>query len=236
MNCGWPSAPAQDPLRLLELDVAAVQDVERAEELLAEHLAAPRIVRQRDQGRDRRTHAGEPPEVGFQTPHGDDDAWVDAECLGDALKQNTVFRIHLLRGAHGVAGEAAPEVDLEVERELRLRSIALQDLLDRQDAGQCPIEDLGPDSAGGRFAAERQQPVVEGQRRRRNGGNWRDVPALRLSRPPMRRRQRQPHSGSSTHCSSRFAQGGTTPGLAWEPRQVLEEPDNTLTCPVRTFC
>ena len=95
-------------------------------------------------------------------------------CLGDALKQSTVFRIHLLRGAHGVAGEAAPEVDLEVERELRLRSIALQDLLDRQDAGQRPIEDLGPDSAAGRFAAERQQPVIEGQRRRRDGCSWRE--------------------------------------------------------------
>ena len=91
------------------------------------------------------------------------------KALATRSKQNTVFRIHLLRGAHGVAAEAAPEVDLEVERELRLRSIALQDLLDRLDAGKRPIEDLGPDSAAGRFAAERRQPVVEGQRRRRNG-------------------------------------------------------------------
>ena len=33
MNCGWPIAPAHEPLHPGELDVAAVEDLERVEQL-----------------------------------------------------------------------------------------------------------------------------------------------------------------------------------------------------------
>ena len=35
MNWGWPIAPAQDPSHAVERDVAAVEDLERVEELAA---------------------------------------------------------------------------------------------------------------------------------------------------------------------------------------------------------
>ena len=44
MNCGCPSAPAHEPRSAAELDVVAVEDLQRAEQLLAEHRRAARIV------------------------------------------------------------------------------------------------------------------------------------------------------------------------------------------------
>ena len=83
MNCGWPSAPAHDPFSSAELDVAAIQDLERAEQLGAEERRPPRVVGERHQRRDRRPHAGEPAEVRLEPPDRDEDARVDAVLLAD---------------------------------------------------------------------------------------------------------------------------------------------------------
>ena len=52
MNCGWPIAPAHEPRMLRDVDVAAVENLERVEELAAEERRAARIPRER---RERRT-------------------------------------------------------------------------------------------------------------------------------------------------------------------------------------
>ena len=67
------------------------------------------------------------------------------------------------------AGQAPLEIGGEVERELRLRAIALEDLRDRLKIGEGSVDDFRLDAAGERFGAELRQPGIERLRR-----DWRD--------------------------------------------------------------
>ena len=132
---------------MFELDVAAVHDLQRAEELLAEERRTPRIVGERRQRRNRRTDTGESSKVRFQSPDRGNDPRLDLVLLAHRVQKVAVLRVHLLRGEDAALGQPPFEIRGEVERELGLRAVALEDLLDRLDVSEGGVEDLGTDAA-----------------------------------------------------------------------------------------
>ena len=56
--------------------------------------------------------------------------------------------VHLLSGLERAARQPSLEIRREVERELGLRAIALENLLDRLDLGERGVEHFGADAAG----------------------------------------------------------------------------------------
>ena len=92
MNCAWPIAPAHDPFSLRQVDVAAIEDLERVEQLAAEERRAARIPRERRERRDGRAHAAEAAEVRLHAPDGDDDPRRHAVALADLVEQLALRR------------------------------------------------------------------------------------------------------------------------------------------------
>ena len=82
-------------------------------------------------------------------------------CLPTRSSSARWVEVHRLRRAQHGAGETALEVRPQIEDELGLRSIALQDLLDRLDPSQRLIEDLGADPSFERLGAEERQPLLK---------------------------------------------------------------------------
>ncbi len=78
--------------------------------------------------------------------------------------------VHALGRAHRVAREPALQVLLEVEREFRLRAIALEDLVNRLDPRERPVEHLRANPARQRLGPQLGQPLIEWRNRhhRRN--------------------------------------------------------------------
>src|SRR5438093_1733366 len=83
--------------KVREIDVAAVDDLERVEQLAPEERRPPRIPRERRQRHNRRPDAAEAAEVGLQPPDGDDDAWRDAVGLADLGQQGAMLLESLTR-------------------------------------------------------------------------------------------------------------------------------------------
>ena len=169
MNCGWPIAPAHDPRMLRQVDVAAVEDLERVEQLAAE---------ERRRGADPRRASRAPATVG-RTPLkrpkfdsmpqiADDDPRRHAVALADLLEQLALCA-RTPRGPSRIALRRQHARDVRLEREDRfgLRAIALED--DRQrlvDVGRAPASTtLLADAARERFGADAGEPF--GKRRPR---------------------------------------------------------------------
>ncbi len=58
-----------------------------------------------------------------------------------------MLRVHLLRQADGLRRQTPLQVRLEIQRKLRLRAVAFEDLLDRLNAGERAVDELGRDPA-----------------------------------------------------------------------------------------
>ena len=182
-------------LQPFELDVAAVDDLEGAEELLAEERRAPRIVGERGERRDRRAHAGEASEVRFQSPHRGDDPWLHAVLLADRAQEVVMLGVHLLSGLERTARQPALEIRREVECELGLRAIALQNLLDWLDLGERRVEHFGADAAGQGLGPQLGEPRVE-----LLGGCRRKI--LRPCRASPRKEHHRHNRGRAQHLST----------------------------------
>ena len=94
------------------------------------------------------------PKLGFEPPDRNQQPRVDAVGLADALDQGAVAAVHLARGADGARREPAAEVGVEAERELCLCTVAFENLGNRLDARQRPVDDVGTDAPAFCFHAQ----------------------------------------------------------------------------------
>ena len=72
-----------------------------------------------------------------------------------------MFVVHPLRRAQRGPRQAAFEIRRQIERELRLRAIAIEDLLDRLNVAERRVDDLLPDPARERFGPQLREPGIE---------------------------------------------------------------------------
>ena len=119
-----------------------------------------------------------------------------------------MLRVHLLRGLERAARQPAFEICRQVERELGLRAIALENLLDRLHLGKGRVEHLGPDAARERFGPQLGQPGVE-----RLWSGSRRIRCLR--RAHTREEQDRNECGEPQHRSH-------STGLFADPRRIAE--------------
>src|SRR5258708_5237129 len=107
-----------------EVDVAAVQNLERVEELSTKKRGAPRIPRQRCERPNRGADAAEAPEVRFEPPDADDDPGRDAVALPNLVENRAMEREHLARRADRFRGQPLRYVLLERQHRLGLAPVA----------------------------------------------------------------------------------------------------------------
>ena len=96
-----------------EIDVAAVEDLQRIEELAPEERGAPRIPGERRQRGDGRTNAGEPAVVRFDAPDGGDDPRRHAVGGANLVEQIAITRHRGAAAGNQLRGQPARDVVLE---------------------------------------------------------------------------------------------------------------------------
>ncbi len=109
--------------------------------------------------------------------------------------------VHLLRGAHCRTRQAAVEIRRQVERELRLRSITLENLRHRLDVGERGVDDFLADAARYRLSPQFGEPGVEGRESGRRGFDWR---LLRRGTRQYRRGGQHDGDGNRARTDDRF--------------------------------
>jgi hypothetical protein len=162
-------------LHLREIDVPAIEDLQRVEQLAPEQRRATRIPRERGQRRNRRANSTEAAEVGLDPPHRGDDPWWDAVLRFNRLEQRLVAGEHLLSGSNSGPRQLPADVRLERQYGLGLRAVAFED--DRQrllNAGERLLEDLFSDAPGERLGPHLLEPLGE------RGPEWILAPGRRL--------------------------------------------------------
>ena len=150
-----------------DVDVAAIENLQRRQQLAAEKCRPPRIPGERRQRPNRRADAAELPEVRFKAPDADDDARRHAVTFVHFVEHLTVPRVHRLRCADELRFQLADDVFLEREDRFGLRPIALDDgrlgLVDRR---QRLVDDLRPNPSLQCVGTDAGEPF----RKRRPGG------------------------------------------------------------------
>ncbi len=199
-----------------EVDVAAIEDFQRVEQLPAEERGPARVPRQRRERRHGRAHAVEAAEVRFETPDRDDERRRDVVRRRDLVEQIAVLGQHLAPRGDGFCGDSLIEILLERLDDLGLRPVALDDEGARfVDAGEGAVDDFGADASGKGFGLDAREEL---------GKRW--ARQLSLRRHQTRDEQRdQPHVAhyrrsipGSTRTRS-MARQGASPCL-----------DSSLTC------
>ena len=164
---GLPERARPRSLELCQIDVTAIENLERAEQLRSEERGAARIVRERRERRDGRPNTGEAPEVRLEAPHRDHDARRHAVALSDVGEQRPVLGEHRLARANQGRREPPLQVLIELECEFGLRAVAFEDRVVRVfDVRKGGLENLRADSPGRRFGPELGEPLGERLRRR----------------------------------------------------------------------
>ncbi len=115
MNWVWPMAPAQEPVRWDDVDVAVLQDLQRGDELGARIFGARRIgIGERGQRAHDVAHLGVVLEhlavIRLHRPDRQQDGAVDAEALLDAVEPGLPLARHLLAGADRALVDAVVEI------------------------------------------------------------------------------------------------------------------------------
>jgi hypothetical protein len=118
------------------VDVAALHDCERLEQLAAKEIGAPRLPRQRGQRLEDGIRAGELAVMRFKAPDGEHDARRNPVLGADAPQQRPLFDGMLPSHANDARRHTRPEVAIESDRELGLRGVALDDPRNRGEAGK----------------------------------------------------------------------------------------------------
>ena len=150
-------------LHARQIDVAAVEDLERGEQFAAEERRAPRIPGERRECGDRRPRAAETAEVRFETPDGHEQGSRDVVRRADLFEQVVVLRHHLARGRDLPSGDTLTQVFLECLYGFRLRAVALDDdSAGFFDAGESLVDDVLADAAGERLGPDAGEKVGEG--------------------------------------------------------------------------
>ena len=104
--------------QVVQREVAAIDDLERGEQLALEQLGAAAVVRQgRDHAHHRQLAEIARAVFAFQPPDRDDDETRHAELLLDAREQRGVARQHLLALGDAIGRDAGARVLLEVHAE-----------------------------------------------------------------------------------------------------------------------
>jgi hypothetical protein len=117
------------------LDVALIETPQGIQQLAPEHPSAPPVVGQRRERLNHREVTLRAPVVALDAPHGGEQFRRHTVTLADVPEQLAVLGEHELSFLDAALRHDAREVAAEIERELRLRSVALDDLLERRQAG-----------------------------------------------------------------------------------------------------
>jgi hypothetical protein len=120
MNCVWPNAPAQEPLKRSRCDVAARDDLDRREKLAAEKLLPAADTRERRGRADHIAIAFIGAEIRFDAPDRSDDIRIDTVSLLDPLKGRAVLREHLAALIDTALHDKLVDIIPDRFRELRL--------------------------------------------------------------------------------------------------------------------
>ena len=159
-----------------EVDVAAVHNLQRVEQLASEESGAPRVPGERRERGERRTYPAEAAVVRLDSPDGDDDSRRDAVALGDLIEQRQIGGVGVAAASDELWRQPPGDVFLQREDDFRLRAIALDDdRLRLDDVGERGVDDVLTDASRQRLGAHACQPL--GERRARSrlellGGRW----------------------------------------------------------------
>src|SRR5262249_19098877 len=110
-----------------KVDVAAIEDLERVEQLAPEERRAARIPCERCECRHRRPDAAEAAEIRLHAPDGRDDPRRDAVFLADLVQELALVGVAHASSLDALGREYPFQIVLEWKDDLSLRAIALED-------------------------------------------------------------------------------------------------------------
>ena len=164
MNCGWPIAPAHDPV-IVFASIAAGHDRQRLEQLVSEEIRSTRFRCKRGERLEHGVGAGEPPVVRLEAPDRQHDALGDAVFRSNPAQDSALFHCLLSPQADDAGRHTRLEIAIEGDRELRLRAVSLDHARNRREAGERRVDQLVAVAARVRFSDQLLEPFLEGTRR-----------------------------------------------------------------------